>query len=130
MRGLRDSPADPVPFPIQGTGEQTRSFVYVDDFTDGVMLALEQGEHLGIYHVGTLEEVSIRELAGKVAQCFGRRIEVVPGSAPEGGTNRRCPDIAKIARLGFAPRFTLNDALPTVVRWYDEHAVIPVDAIH
>ena len=129
MRGLRDSPADPIPFPIQGSGEQTRSFIYVDDFTDGVMLALEQGEHLGIYHVGTLEEVSIRVLAGKVAHCFGRRIGVVQGEAPAGGTNRRCPDIAKIARLGFAPRFRLHDALPIVVRWYDEHPVIPAAAI-
>ena len=121
MRGLRDSAADPVPFPIQGTGEQTRSFVYVDDFTDGVMLVLERGEHLGIYHVGTLEEVTIRELAERVGRSFGRRIRVVPGEAARGGTNRRCPDISKIARLGYAPRFTLDAALPLVTRWYDEH---------
>ena len=122
MRALRAVPADPVPFPIQGTGEQTRSFVYIDDFTDGVMLALERGEHLGIYHVGTLEEVNMRELAEKVGKCFGRRIQVIPGKPAEGGTHRRCPDIAKIAKLGYAPRFTLSDALPGVVRWYDEHA--------
>jgi nucleoside-diphosphate-sugar epimerase len=119
MKSLRDSPADPVPFPIQGSGDQTRSFVYVDDFTDGVMLALERGEHLGIYHVGTREEVTIRDLAERVARCFGRRIQVVPGAAAEGGTTRRCPDISKISRLGYAPRFTLDTALPLVTRWYD-----------
>lgn len=122
MRTLKDSAADPVPFPIQGDGRQTRSFVYIDDFTDGVVLAMNEGVHLGIYHVGTLEEVTMIELAEKVGQCFGRRIQVVPGKLPEGGTNRRCPDIAKISRLGYAPKFTLDAALPQVTRWYDEHA--------
>ena len=122
MRSLRDVAADPVPFPIQGDGRQTRSFVYIDDFTDGVMLAMDKGDHLGIYHVGTLEEVTMIQLAEKVGKCFGRRIQVVPGELPKGGTNRRCPDIAKISRLGYAPTFTLDDALPQVARWYDEHA--------
>jgi nucleoside-diphosphate-sugar epimerase len=122
MKSLMGSAHDPIPFSIQGTGDQTRSFVYVDDFTDGVMIALERGEHLGIYHIGTLEEVTVRELAEQVAACFGRRIAIVPGKPAEGGTQRRCPDISKIARLGYAPRHRLKDALPEVVRWYDEHA--------
>lgn len=122
MRALKDSAEEPVPFPIQGDGRQTRSFVYIDDFTDGVVLAMDKGNHLGIYHVGTLEEVTMIELAEKVGQCFGRRIKVVPGKLPEGGTNRRCPDIAKISKLGYAPKFTLDAALPQVARWYDEHA--------
>ncbi len=122
MHALKDTAADPVPFPIQGDGRQTRSFVYIDDFTDGVVLAMNGGDHLGIYHVGTLEEVTMIQLAEKVGQCFGRRIQVVPGKLPEGGTSRRCPDIGKIAKLGYAPKFTLDTALPQVARWYDEHA--------
>ena len=49
MHGLRDSTADPVPFPIQGDGQQTRSFVYIDDFTDGVVLdACRAGARRGL----------------------------------------------------------------------------------
>ncbi len=55
MKGLAGSPLDPVPFPIQGTGTQTRSFVYIEDFIDGLMLAINRGVHRGIYHVGTME---------------------------------------------------------------------------
>ena len=55
MKSLAGRPANPIPFKIQGTGLQTRSFVFVDDFIDGLMLVLEHGEHLGIYHVGTTE---------------------------------------------------------------------------
>jgi dTDP-glucose 4,6-dehydratase/UDP-glucose 4-epimerase len=109
---------DPIPFKIQGTGRQTRSFVFVDDFIDGVMLVLRQGVHLGIYHVGTMEEVTIAELAQLVADACGRRIKVLPGPPAEGGANRRCPDITRMMELGYQPKFTLREALPGVVRWY------------
>jgi len=122
MKALQSHPTNPIPFAIQGTGLQTRSFVFVDDFIDGVMVVLERGEHLGIYHIGTLEEVSIEVLARLVADHFGRPIKIVPGPPADGGTNRRCPDITKMMKLGYRPNFTLREALPGVVRWYDEHA--------
>jgi len=121
MKSLQSHRTDPIPFTIQGTGRQTRSFVYVDDFIDGVMIVLERGEHLGIYHIGTLEEVTIELLARLVAEHFGRPIKIVPGPPADGGTNRRCPDITKIMKLGYRPQFTLREALPGVVAWYDEH---------
>jgi nucleoside-diphosphate-sugar epimerase len=122
LQSLQANPVNPIPFPIQGTGRQTRSFVYVDDFIDGVMIVLDKGAHLGIYHIGTLEEVPIATLAHLVAEQFKRPIEVVPGPPAEGGASRRCPDVTKIAGLGYRPTRTLRDALPGVVRWYREHA--------
>lgn len=119
MKALQHHPADPIPFPIQGTGHQTRSFVFIDDFIDGVLLVLDKGEHLGIYHIGTGEEVSIATLASMVAGCYGRAIEIVPSPPAEGGTLRRCPDITRMTTLGYQPRFGLGEALPIVVRWYD-----------
>lgn len=121
MKALESYPTDPIPFEIQGTGQQTRSFVFVDDFIDGVMLVLARGEHLGIYHIGTLEEVSIETLARLVAEHFGRPIKIVPGPPADGGATRRCPDITKMMKLGYRPNFTLRESLPAVVRWYDEH---------
>jgi len=93
----------------------------VDDFIDGLMLVLAHGEHLGIYHVGTMEEVSVAALAHMVAEHFDRPIEIVPGPPAEGGTNRRCPDITKVMKLGYRPRHLLRQTLPGVVRWYDEN---------
>jgi nucleoside-diphosphate-sugar epimerase len=122
MKALQSHPTDPVPFVIQGSGRQTRSFVFIDDFIDGIMLVLERGEHLGIYHIGTAEEVSIESLARQVAACFGRTIEIIPGPPADGGALRRCPDITRMKRLGYRPRFTLREALPAVVQWYVEHA--------
>ena len=122
MNGLATHPEDPVPFPVQGTGLQTRSFVYIDDFVDGLALALERGEHLGIYHVGTTEELTIAEVARAIGDFFGRRIRIVPGDPAAGGVLRRCPDITKIARLGYRPKVRLRDALPRVAQWYVDNA--------
>jgi nucleoside-diphosphate-sugar epimerase len=121
LKALQSHPVDPIPFPIQGTGRQTRSFVFIDDFIDGTMLVLDRGEHLGIYHIGTLDEVSIESVAHLVAEYYGRPIEVVQGPPAEGGTNRRCPDITRMTRLGYRPKATLREALPGVIRWYDVH---------
>jgi UDP-glucose 4-epimerase len=85
------------------------------------MVLLDRGEHRGIYHVGTLEEVPIDSVAAICAEHFGRPIKIVPGPPADGGTNRRCPDITRMMRLGFQPKFTLREALPAVVRWYAEH---------
>jgi UDP-glucose 4-epimerase len=128
IKALQSHPTDPIPFTIQGSGLQTRSFVYVDDFIDGLMLVLEHGEHLNIYHLGTMEEVSIAALAHLVAAQFARSIEIVPGPAAAGGTNRRCPDITKATQLGYHPKRPLRDALPGVVRWYDQHLSGPAKA--
>ena len=114
----RARPSGRIPFEIQGDGSQTRSFCHVDDLVDGVMIMRERGEHLGIYHIGTAEEVTIAELARRIAAHAGREIELIPGPAPAGGTQRRCPDIAKLGALGYAPRVPLAKGLPPTVDWY------------
>ncbi len=118
----RRQPRGVLRFPIQGTGTETRAFNYIDDFVAGAVRVLERGEHLGIYHIGTMEEVSIAEVARKVGRWFGRQIEVVAGAPATGGTARRCPDITRVAALGYQPRFTLDDGLPRIAEWYVEHA--------
>ena len=105
-------------FQIQGTGQETRSFCHVDDLVAGVLTMRDKGEHLGIYHVGTMDEVSIAELARRVAQEAGRDIELVPGPPAPGGTPRRCPDISKLAALGYKPRVSLQAGLALTLPWY------------
>ena len=107
-----------LPFEIQGTGKETRSFCFIDDLIAGVMLMREKGEHLEIYHVGSTEEVTIAELARRIAVVAGREIDLIPGKPAPGGTTRRCPDISKLARLGYKPRVPLNDGLMPTLAWY------------
>ena len=109
-------------FPIQGTGKQTRAFVFIEDFIDGLILLMEKGEHLGIYHVGTSEEVTIEKVAIEIGKYFGREVEIVPGEPAKGGTPRRCPDISRMIALGYKPEYKFSDGLPIAARWYDENA--------
>jgi nucleoside-diphosphate-sugar epimerase len=112
-----------LPFPIRGTGKESRSFVAVEDFTDGTLLVLERGEHRNVYHVGASEERTIAKVAEQVAQCYGANIEIVPGEAPRGEPPRRSPDIRKVQALGYQPRVRFADALAKTVEWYRTHDV-------
>jgi nucleoside-diphosphate-sugar epimerase len=108
----------PVRFPIQGSGNETRAYVYITDLIDGVLRVIERGEHLGIYHIGTEQEVTVEHLARKVGHCFGRAVEVIPGARLPGSTLRRCPDITKMRGLGYAPAVSLEHGLAATVAWY------------
>ncbi len=122
MKEAQRQPGDPVRFPIQGTGKQSRAFVYIDDFIDGLMLAIEKGEHLGIYHIGSMEEVTMEVLARMVGEYFGRRVAVMPSEPALGGTSRRCPDIHRLAAFGYFPKWTLQQGLQLTARWYDDNS--------
>ena len=118
----KKQPAGTIRFEIQGSGQETRSFCFIDDLVAGVLVMRKKGEHLGIYHIGTTEEVSIADLARRVAALAGREIDLVAGKPAPGGTVRRCPDISKLARLGYKPRVPLSDGLKPTLAWYRHNA--------
>jgi dTDP-glucose 4,6-dehydratase/UDP-glucose 4-epimerase len=107
-----------VAFPIKGDGLQTRAFIHVDDFTDGLVTVIDKGAHLGIYHIGNPQELAMAELAREILAQFGREPAFVHEAAFAGETRRRCPDIKKIKGLGWSPRISLTEGLPGVVAWY------------
>lgn len=111
-----------IKFPIQGSGKETRSFIYIDDFTRGFKLVMDKGEHLGIYHVGTMDEVPIKMLALQIGRCFQKKIVVMPGKLTTGSALRRCPDTYKIKKLGFKPKISLKEGLQKTVQWYNAFA--------
>lgn len=107
-----------IDFPILGDGQQTRAFVHVDDFTEGLARVIAHGEHLGIYHIGSDEETTIADLARRIVAYFGCEAVVRPSEAPTGETKRRCPDITKLRRLGYNPKIMLDRGLADTVAWY------------
>ena len=112
----------PLAFSIQGQGNETRTFVGVEDFTEGLMIAIEKGGHQEVYHLGTEEEIRIADVARKIVTSIGRKIELKPGPLSPGSTARRCPDISKMKNLGYNPRFTFDEALTPTLDWYIKHA--------
>ncbi|MBM4326985.1 MAG: SDR family NAD(P)-dependent oxidoreductase [Deltaproteobacteria bacterium] len=122
MKRLAEAADGPIRLPIQGTGEETRAFIFIDDFVEGVRVLLDKGEHLQIYHVGTMDQVSIAQVASLLGEYFRREVRLEPGEPAKGGTARRCPDTSKIAALGFHPKVGFREGLFITARWYEEHA--------
>lgn len=99
-------------FEILGSGQETRSFCYIDDFIDGFMFMREKGEHMGIYNIGTSEEITIADLAHTIAAMDDRFIKIKQlNQLREGDAVRRKPDISKLAALGYKPKIDLSEGL-------------------
>ncbi len=108
-------------FPIQGTGNETRSFIFIDDFIDGLMAVIKKGKHLNIYHIGTMDEVTISDLVKKISLCMHKDVRIVPGTLAKGSVQRRCPDISRLQSIGFNPKTSLNEGLNKTAQWYCNH---------
>ena len=111
----REHPSGVIPFPVQGSGQETRSFCWIGDCVEQLMLLLDRG---GIWNVGVMDERTIAETAHAVAGCYGRDIKVVPGALSEGSPQRRSPDTAAIEALGWKPAVGFGEAIERTVAWY------------
>jgi len=127
---LSTSTSQPIDFKIQGTGNETRAFIFIDDFVDGLFRVIDQGQHLNVYHIGTSNEIPLSELAEKIASIFNTQINLIPGDLAQGGTLRRCPDISKLRELGFDPQITLEEGLTISKKWYVENKNLKPSAAH
>jgi nucleoside-diphosphate-sugar epimerase len=110
-----------VPFPIQGNGQETRAFIYIDDAAQAILRVIDRGAHLNVYNVGTQNEVTVAALVQHVAHYFGREVEVVPGPLQPGSTRRRCPDVTKLRALGWEPQVSFEKGLDATLTWYAAH---------
>jgi nucleoside-diphosphate-sugar epimerase len=125
---VQEYPDGVIDFPIQGSGLETRSFCYISDCIDQLRLILGDGIGTGapdgasVWHVGTMDEHRIEEVAYMVADCYGRIINLVPGKLPQGSPPRRLPDTAKVGALGYKPEVSFADGLRETVSWYQKHA--------
>jgi nucleoside-diphosphate-sugar epimerase len=118
---ISTSTTQPIDFKIQGTGSETRAFIFIDDFVDGLYRVIEHGHHLNVYHIGTSNEIKLSDLAEQIASLFEVKINLIPGDLAQGGTLRRCPDITKLKGLGFDPQTTLEEGLQASKKWYVEN---------
>lgn len=117
-------PTGVLEIPVQGTGEETRSFCYIDDLVSGVMRMQEIDMHTGIYNTGTPHQTTIQQLAKCIAEQLGYEIKVVPtNEVPVGSPTRRCPDTTKLESFGWKPKVSLSEGLARTVEWYVNNPV-------
>ena len=102
-------------FKIQGTGNEIRSFIYIEDFVNAFNLILNRGKHLNIYNIGTKEKIKIKNLAYKLSKIFERKIILKKTPLSKGSTKLRLPNIDKITKLGFKQKYNLDKGLRKVI---------------
>jgi len=100
---------------IKGTGKEIRSFIHIDDFVNAFGLIFEKGKHMEIYNIGTQNKITILNLIKLIGKILDKKISIEKKDIFKGGTNIRCPNIAKIRKLGFRERITLKNGLETIV---------------
>ena len=117
MQALRGEP-----FTIYGDGLQTRSFCYVDDLIEGIVLLSRSEEHLPV-NLGNPEEYTILECAKAVLEVTGSKSEMSYAELPVDDPTRRRPDITKARTLlGWEPRVGLKDGLKKSLEFFRSRA--------
>ena len=114
-----------LPITIQGTGDQLRSFLYVEDAVDAVLCIMEHGAIGSIYNISSQAEISIMELARLLVAriCPDTSLENCINYIPDRNFNDKRYWIRSdpLAELGWSQKTTLADGLTQTINWYKEH---------
>lgn len=103
---------------IWGDGEQTRSFLFVDECIDGV-LKLVRSERIGPYNIGSEERISINGLVDLVAEIAGKSVFKRHIDGPIGVRGRNSDNALISSELGWAPKQPLRVGIEKTYRWIE-----------
>jgi GDP-L-fucose synthase len=102
---------------LWGTGRPLREFLHVDDLAVAACDLMESNRS-GLYNIGSGEELSIKELAEKIAEVVGYDGIVEWDATKPDGTPRKLLDSTKIRATGWLPRIDLAEGLRATYEWY------------
>lgn len=105
---------------LWGSGEPLREFLHVDDLAKAVVLASEKYDSSLHLNVGTGEDLSIKELAQKVAYAAGFAGDIEWDATKPDGTPRKVLDVSRVKALGWKPTITLEEGIASTIAWYKE----------
>jgi GDP-L-fucose synthase len=103
---------------LWGSGAPLREFLHVDDLAKAVVLASEKYDSSLHLNVGTGEDLSIKELAHKVAVAAGYTGKIEWDATKPDGTPRKVLDVSRIKALGWKPTITLDEGIASTIAWY------------
>jgi UDP-glucuronate decarboxylase len=110
------------PITIYGSGEQTRSFCYVDDMTEAFVRLMDSpDDFVSPVNVGNPVEFTILELAKTVIALAGSKSELIYKPLPSDDPTQRCPNIALAkSRLGWEPKVPLKEGLAKAIAYFNQ----------
>lgn len=123
------------PIPVFNHGDMQRDFTHIDDIVTGTVAALDRvpaddgAEKPGgstkphaLYNIGNNRSEPLMKVIGLLEEACGRKAELDLLPMQPGDIHRTCADISAIqADLGYAPRTTIEEGVPSFVRWFREY---------
>ncbi|MGD0444059.1 MAG: UDP-glucuronic acid decarboxylase family protein [Edaphobacter sp.] len=107
-----------LPLTIYGDGSQTRSFCYVSDLIEGILLLSRAPEHLPV-NIGNPDEWTILECAHEILSVTGSASPIIFHPLPQDDPTRRRPDIAKAKQLlGWEPKIKLRKGIEKSLEYF------------
>jgi len=104
---------------LWGDGSPTREFLYVDDAAEGIVAAAERYNDPDPVNLGSGLEISIRDLATKIADVTGFSGTITWDTSKPNGQPRRCLDTSRAReRFGWEARVPFDEGLRRTVEWY------------
>jgi GDP-L-fucose synthase len=114
---------------LWGTGAATREFLHVDDAANGILLAAERYNGGDPVNLGSGMEISIRDLASRIAEYSGYQGELVWDSTKPDGQPRRSLDVTKAEKFfGFRAKVPFNEGLKQTIVWFRNEAFRNADS--
>ena len=109
------------PLTIYGDGSQTRSFCYVDDLINGMILLMNSDYDMPI-NLGNPDEFTVKDLAKILIKKVNPNVKLIYKDLPEDDPLRRKPDI-KVAKnvLNWEPSITLSEGLDKTIKYFKNY---------
>lgn len=114
-RKIRDS-KDGGTIDVWGTGEQTRSFLYIDECVDGI-LKLMDSDFKGPVNIGSEEMISINNFVKMIARVAGKEIKINNIDGPVGVNGRNSDNDLIKSKLGWSPSNPLEEGIRKLYMW-------------
>lgn len=109
---------------IWGTGKPLREFMYVDDLADACLFLMQHYNGKQFLNVGTGEEISIKELAEKIAEVTGFKGKITFNPDKPDGTPRKLMDSSRIHNAGWKHSISLHQGLEKAYNFYQKEMQI------
>jgi GDP-L-fucose synthase len=103
---------------VWGDGRAIRSFVFVEDAAEAVLITLVRGAAGSAYNIDDKNEVTIANLATTVRDLVNPTLRLSFDTTKPAGDSYRVASIARLAALGYSPKVELKEGLRRTVDWY------------
>lgn len=105
---------------LWGSGSPRREFLHVDDMARAVLMASKSYNSSQHLNIGSGEDLTIMELAQKVARISGYRGEIKWDTTKPDGTPRKLLDVSRMRELDWSPEISLDEGISSTIEWYKE----------